>query len=420
MRIVVVGLGYVGVTAAACLASQGHDVIGVDVNESKVRDIGAGVSPISEPGVSERVAEGARSGRLTARTSVPHLGDVDLVIGCVGTPSAPDGSHNMGFIAESTRQIAEAVAASAPTSVTVAFRSTFRPGTMDQLITPLFESIVGQDFRAGVELVYNPEFLREASAVSDFFRPPKVVVGTVDGEPSATMTALNEGIDAPRFDVGYREAEITKFVDNTWHATKVAFANEVGRLCAALDVQASTVHEIFISDRKLNISEYYLRPGGPFGGSCLPKDVRALQHAAREAGVVTQLIASLMASNEAHLEFQFQRIQDRLRPGSKVLFAGLSFKAGTDDLRESPNVVLVRRLLEAGHDVAVYEPALATHRLIGQNLGYTYTRLPTIDRLLVDAETAQARSFDLVVLSNATGRELDLEGRAVLDIGVIP
>lgn len=420
MRIVVVGLGYVGVTGAACLASQGHTVIGVDVSESKVADVSRGSSPISEPGVAEMVEEAVRTGLLSARTTMPDLADVDLVIGCVGTPSAPDGSHNMGFVAESTRQIALAVRESRPAALTVAFRSTFRPGTMDQLITPLFESVVGPRFRDSVELVYNPEFLREATAVHDFFHPPKVVVGTHDGTPSTTMAALNAALDAPTFDVGFREAEITKFVDNTWHAVKVTFANEIGRLCAALEVEASTVHEIFVSDRKLNISEYYLRPGGPFGGSCLPKDVRALQHSAREAHVPAPLIGSLMASNDAHLDFQLQRVLDAVGQGSKILFAGLAFKAGTDDLRESPNVAVVRRLLELRFDVAVFEPALATDKLVGQNLGYTYGRLPTIDTLLVDAATANSTTFDLVVVANATGDQLDLDGRAVLDIGSIP
>jgi GDP-mannose 6-dehydrogenase len=205
----------------------------------------------------------------------------DMAIVCVGTPSAPDGSHNMRDIAEVTRQIANAVRDTGRKGTfTVVYRSTIRPGTVDGLILPIFKSALGAA-RDVIEVVYNPEFLRESSAVKDFFHPPKVVVGTADGKPSARVAEMNKNLDAPTFTVGYREAEFTKFVDNSFHALKVAYANEIGRVCVQLGIDAKVVHKIFVSDTKLNISPYYLRPGGAFGGSCLPKDVRALQYIAQ-------------------------------------------------------------------------------------------------------------------------------------------
>lgn len=420
MKVAVFGLGYVGCTSVACIASQGHAVVGVDVNPRKVEQVAAGLSPIFEPGIDDMLAAAHAEGRVSAvEQAEDALNGADAAIVCVGTPSGVDGSHNMSFIVQVTRQIAQAVKPGRAEPLTVVYRSTMRPGTIDQIIAPIFRTTLGEEAETLIELVYNPEFLREASAIDDYFHPPKIVIGTHDGQPSARMTALHAGIEAPVFVTGFREAELTKFVDNSWHAVKVAFANEIGRVCELLDVSASTVHEIFVSDRKLNISPYYLRPGGAFGGSCLPKDVRALQYIAAEVGGNAQLIEALIRSNEAHKHHQFTMVARRLQPGARVLLVGLAFKAWTDDLRESPWVDLARRLLDAGHNVHVYDPALTPEALIGQNLGYAYTYLPMFDSLLVDKATAESGAYDLAVVTNAIAGTLDLGTVETIDLGRI-
>src|SRR5271165_674489 len=401
MKIAIYGLGYVGLTGAICLASDGHDILGVDVSEEKVRKIAGGSSPIKEPGLDKMLASALANGRLRCTTDpIEPIHTYDTAIVCVGTPSAPDGAHNMRDIAEVTRQIANAVSSVGRTDrLTVVYRSTIRPGTIDGLILPIFNSALGSATDL-IELVYNPEFLREATAVQDFFNPPKVVVGTHNGLPSARVEEMNKTLKAPTFTVGFREAEFTKFVDNSFHALKVAYANEIGRLCVSLGVDAKVVHKIFVSDTKLNISPYYLRPGGPFGGSCLPKDVRALQHISNDVGANTHVIDALMRSNEAHKHFLFTRAVNGLKPGATILMLGLAFKSDTDDLRESPNIDLARKLIQAGYAVSIYDPSLKPQHLIGQNLGYAFSHLPRLTELLVGREVAEGESFDLVIDTN--------------------
>lgn len=421
MKVVIFGLGYVGCTAAACIAKSGHHVVGIDPSIDKVAAIAAGRSPIREPGLDKMLAEALVDNRIEAsRTIDHHLDDAHIAIVCVGTPSGSDGAHNMSFIAQVTRQIAEAIRPDRSVALTVAYRSTMRPGSIDQIITPIFHGYLGDTSSRLVELVYNPEFLREATAVDDYFNPPKIVIGTQSGNPSATMEALHEGIKAPIFHVGVREAEFTKFVDNTWHAVKVAFANEVGRICQQIDISAQQVHEIFVADTKLNISPYYTRPGGAFGGSCLPKDVRALQYIASDVGANTHLIDSLIRSNEAHKHHQFSRVTRDLQSGARVLLLGLAFKADTDDLRESPAVDLARKLLDAGYHVSIYDPSLRPENLVGQNLGYAYAHLPTIDSLLVDKAAAENGVYDLAVATNRLVHTLSLSHVKVIDVSVIP
>jgi GDP-mannose 6-dehydrogenase len=426
MKITVLGLGYVGFTAACCMARDGHEVIGIEVSERKVREILSGAAPIVEPEVGEMLRAGLARGLISADTVIGgHLKGCDIAVVCVGTPSAVDGSHNMGYIADVTRQIAAALRSGSLTArnrpLTVVYRSTFRPGTVEELVLPIFEATLGPNCTSLVEIVYNPEFLREGSAVADYFAPPKIVIGTVDGQPSAAMTALNAGIEAPTFAVGWREAEITKFVDNSWHAVKVTFANEIGRICLALGISASRVHEIFISDTKLNISPYYMRPGGAFGGSCLPKDVRAFQYIAADTGANLHLVDSLLRSNEAHKHRLFEYATEGLEPGARVLLAGLAFKTGTDDLRESPNVDLARKLLAAGFHLEIFDPAIDAAKLIGTNLGYAYSRLPVLERLLVDRAHAEATSYARVIAMNATIKALDLpETTDIRSVGTLP
>ena len=416
MNIAIYGLGYVGLTGAICLASEGHDVIGVDVSDDKVRRIVSGSSPIKEPGLDKMLAAALAEGKLRCTTVASEpVGSCEMAIVCVGTPSAPDGSHNMRDIAEVTRQIAHAAhSAGRQDKMTVVYRSTIRPGTIEGLIQPIFESALGPGADI-IEIVYNPEFLREATAVQDFFNPPKIVVGTRDGLPSARVAEMNKNLKAPTFVVGFREAEFTKFVDNSFHALKVAYANEIGRLCVSMGIDAKTVHKIFISDTKLNISPYYLRPGGPFGGSCLPKDVRALQFMSAGVGANAHVIDALMRSNEAHKQFLFARAVRGLKPGARVLLLGLAFKSDTDDLRESPNIDLAGRLLQNGYAVSIYDPLLRPEQLIGQNLGYAYAHLPKLNELMVDQKAAQGDGFDLVVDVYGMARSMSLKCANVLN-----
>ena len=419
MKIAVFGLGYVGMTTAACLARSGHDVIGVDVSEEKVAIVNAGNSPITEPGLDELIARAVRKGLLSAtKNARGHLDDCALAIVCVGTPSAPDGSHNMSFIVEVSHQIAHLVRPARSTKLTVVFRSTVRPGTIEELVLPIFENALkGRMDR--VEIVYNPEFLRESVAIEDFFNPPKIVVGTKDGERCAVLDELNATINAPTFYTTYRAAEITKFVDNTFHAVKVAFANEVGRVCEKLGISATTVHKIFVSDTKLNISPYYLRPGGAFGGSCLPKDVRALQYIASDVGANTYLVDSLLRSNDAHKNFLFENCLKAIPPGGHVLMLGLSFKEDSDDLRESPNIDLARKFLQSHVDLSIYDPQVEPSKLLGQNLGYAFSSLPALRKLLISRSTVESDSFDLVVDTRGWAKTMALRTRQVINVNTL-
>ncbi len=419
MKIAVFGLGYVGMTAAACLTKQGHDVIGVDVSDEKVAIVNAGKSPITEPGLDDLVARAIRKGLLNAtKDPGPHLDNCAMAIVCVGTPSAPDGSHNMSFVVEVSHQIAELVSPNRATPLTVVFRSTMRPGTIEELVLPIFEDAL-RDRIDLVELVYNPEFLRESVAIQDFFNPPKIVVGTKDGERCAALDELNTRIDAPVFYTTYRAAEMTKFIDNTFHAVKIAFANEVGRVCDKLGISAATVHKIFTSDTKLNISPYYLRPGGAFGGSCLPKDVRALQYIASDVGAHTHLVDSLLRSNDAHKNFLFENCLKAVPAGGQVLMLGLAFKENSDDLRESPNIDLARKFLQSNIHLSIYDPHVEPSKLLGQNLGYVFSNLPALRKLLVAKSVAELELFDLVVDTRGWAKNMALRTKWVLDVNTL-
>jgi GDP-mannose 6-dehydrogenase len=415
MKIAIFGMGYVGVTAAACLSSQGHEVIGVDPNAAKVDAVNAGHSPIEEPGIEDLIAEAVAAGRLKATVSLTdEIAQCALAIVCVGTPSAADGSHNMTYIADVTRQIGTLIAAHPGKKLVVAYRSTMRPGTMEELITPILDDVMGSQSDR-IELVYNPEFLRESVAVADFFAPPKIVVGTKTGAPCREIDIINEGIDAPVFYVKYREAEITKFVDNTFHAVKTTFANEIGRICALLDISAAEVHRIFVADTKLNVSPYYLRPGGAFGGSCLPKDVRALQHMARGIGANAEMIASVITSNEAHKDFLFRLTSQGVPHGAKVLMLGLAFKDKSDDLRESPNIDLARALITAGYDLSIFDPYVKPANLMGQNLG-ALSNSPFIRKLLISQAQMEETEFALAIDTRTIAKDFSLKVERIIDI----
>lgn len=409
MQVAIFGLGYVGLTSAACLVNDGFDVVGVDVSDDKVRAVNEGLCPIQEPGLAELLAKGRAEGRLRATTNVADaIAGTQVVIVCVGTPSAVDGSHNMSHIATVSQQIARTLAQTpGRESLTVLYRSTVRPGTIDQLVRPIFAATLPGE-GAAFELVYNPEFLREATALKDYYSPPKIVIGTADGQPNAHVETLYAAVEGRRFYTRFREAEITKFIDNSFHALKVAFANELARVCRNEDIDVATVHEIFVSDTKLNISPYYLRPGSAFGGSCLPKDVRALTYISNEVGAETFIIDSIMRSNEAHKRFIFGVATEGLTSGSSVLLNGLAFKRNSDDLRESPNVDLARRLIQHGFKLKVWDPELKPEQLVGQNLGYSFAHLPELNALLLDAEGLAATAFDRIVDARGDAEEQGL------------
>lgn len=416
MKIAIYGLGYVGLTSAGCLTKEGHQVIGLEISEEKVAAVNAGNSPIKEPGLQELLLAATREGRLICTTNGGDMvRDCDIAIVCVGTPSSADGSHNMSYIAEVSRQIATTVDRTRKTPLTVLFRSTIRPGTIEELIEPIFRTLLGDDSRA-IELVYNPEFLREATAIKDYFDPPKIVIGTADGKPNERMDELYKNIRAKIFYTGFREAEFTKFVDNTFHALKVSFANEIGRIALQLGIDVTKMHEMFIADTKLNISSYYLRPGSAFGGSCLPKDVRALQHISGDTGANTPVIDALLRSNDAHKRYVFDLVVRGLPPQASVLMIGLAFKSNSDDLRESPQVDLARKLLQAGYRLSVYDPSLVPSNLVGQNLGYAFSHLPGLQQLLISRSEAESRPFDILVDANGTGAELYVQATRKINV----
>ena len=418
LKVAVFGMGYVGCTVAACLCKMGHEVVGIDPDNGKVDALNSGKSPISEPGLGDLIGTAVADGKLSAQTSIGDaLSDCDLAIVCVGTPSGPEGDHDMRYVASVTQEIGQALADRTGTPLTLAYRSTMRPGTLRSLVLPILKARLGDALDTKVSLVYNPEFLREATAIDDFFAPPKIVVGTADGSPDPVMDALHEPIECEHFfNVRWEEAELTKFVDNSWHALKVAFANEIGRICLSQGLDPSVVHAIFKSDRKLNLSAYYTRPGGAFGGSCLPKDVRALKALSGEFRAHTPIIDNLMASNDSHKNYLAEAVLGHLPDDARVLVSGLAFKADTDDLRESPHIALVRRLIECGVHVRVFDPNIEPGNLIGQNFGFAISKLPSLNDLLVDSDEAANGGYTHLIRTNKTADQLDLGDVRTLDL----
>lgn len=394
----VFGLGYVGCVSAACFASRGHRVIGVDIDSSKTETLGRGVSPIVEERIDELVGDVVAEGRLTVTDDweqAVHNTDVSLV--CVGTPSGRGGRLSTEYLERVTREIGHALR-SKDGWHTVVYRSTMLPGTCQELLVPLLERLSGKTAGVDFGVCVNPEFLREGTSVKDFFDPPKTVVGQSDDRAGGDVVALYDGLPGPRFRVPIAVAEMTKYVDNSFHALKVSFGNEIGAICAAVGVDSHEVIDIFLADTKLNISPAYLRPGFAFGGSCLPKDVRALTHVARVHDVDAPLLDHVIASNDAHLERALDKV---VALGQrKIGVLGLTFKPGTDDLRESPLVELVERLIGKGFEVSIYDPILVLSRLVGANRTFIDTHLPHLAALLVDDPAAVVAYGDLLVVGS--------------------
>jgi GDP-mannose 6-dehydrogenase len=396
MKISVFGLGYVGCVSAACLAGRGHQVVGVDVNPVKIDLISAGKAPVVEERIGELTAEVVGSGALRATTDVAEAvaaSDISLV--CVGTPSAPNGSLSTAYLERVAEQIGEALAAKS-TRHTVVFRSTMLPGTCLDLLVPILEKASGGTAGVDFGVAVNPEFLREGTSVRDFFDPPKTVIGELDAASGDAVAGLYEGLPGDVFRVPIPVAEMTKYADNAFHGLKIGFANELGSICRALGLDSHRVMDVFLADTKLNISPAYLRPGFAFGGSCLPKDLRGLVHAAHRADVSVPILSHVLPSNSDHLQRAFDLVA---RTGQRrVGLFGLSFKPGTDDLRESPLVELAERLLGKGYDLRIYDANVSMSRLMGANREYIEARLPHLGQLLASSIDEVVEHADVYVV----------------------
>lgn len=422
MRISVFGLGYVGCVSAACLAASGHQVIGVDVNPTKIDLIARGQAPVVEERIGELTAEVVRSGALRATADVAGaIGETEISLICVGTPSAPNGSLSTTYLERVAEQIGQALAGKSGRH-TIVFRSTMLPGTCADLLIPILERASGLQAGTGFGVAVNPEFLREGTSVRDFFEPPKTVIGEFDTASGDAVAALYEGLPGEVFRVPMAVAEMTKYADNAFHGLKISFANEIGAICQALGLDSHRVMDVFLADRKLNISPAYLRPGFAFGGSCLPKDLRGLVYAARRADVSVPLLSHVLPSNEDHLRRAFELVT---AAGSRrVGLFGLSFKPGTDDLRESPLVELAERLLGKGYDLRIYDANVSLSRLMGANRDYIESRLPHLGDLLSNSADDVLAHADVCVIGckdPAVLSALDGAGdRTIIDLVRLP
>ena len=400
IRVSVFGLGYVGCVSAACLADYGYEVIGVDVNPDKVDMINSAMPPVVEPGLGRLLEKVVAPGRLKATTSSERaVGESDVALICVGTPGHANGRLDVATLEQVAREIGSAVK-KLNKDFTVVVRSTGLPGTVEGVVTPALLEGAGGRFDSEVLVAVNPEFIREGSALDDFAQPPLTLVGCPDNEAVYHLRALYAGVDAPFVRTDIRTAEMVKYACNAYHALKVCFANEIGDVCDALGADAQEVMRIFSLDRKLNISSAYLRPGFAFGGSCLPKDLRALLYAAKDADVSAPMLASLLPSNEGQIRQAVNRV---LASGKRRIgVVGLSFKPGTDDLRESPLVTLVETLIGKGCDVRILDRNVSIARLTGANQRYIEEEIPHIAELMCETPAALIEHAEVIVIGGAS------------------
>jgi GDP-mannose 6-dehydrogenase len=402
MKVAVVGLGYVGTVTAACLASRGHHVWGVEVDAAKVDEIRSGRSPVTEPGLDALVSRAVADGRLQATTSCADALDrADVSLVCVGTPSEARGATDLSHVQRAVDDLVAALRVVTPPSSgrhTVVIRSTVPPGTVENMVTPaLTDGLAGTQITIGAAMC--PEFLREGSGIADFFSSPFLVVGTSDPGAAQAVTDVFGFLDQPVRVVDVRTAEALKYACNAFHATKVSFANEVARLFRLLGVDSREVMALFCEDQVLNVSPAYLRPGFAFGGSCLPKDLRSLLHLARMSGADLPLLAGTLVTNELVINEAVDRVL--ACDGRTIALLGLSFKMDTDDLRESPNVELAERLIGKGFDVRIYDPVVNPARLVGANRRHVESKLPHLRRLLTHEPAEALRGADVAVVSSS-------------------
>ena len=420
MKISIFGLGYVGAVSLACLSRDGHQVVGVDIDAAKLELIAAGKTPVVEEGMVDLMAASAASGRVSVTRDAQqavHVTDLSLV--CVGTPSAANGSQDQGAVLRLANEIGRAIAAKAQPHVVV-IRSTLVPGTVEDVLRPIIEQASGKEDGEGFFLCFQPEFLREGSSIRDYDKPPFTVVGANHPEPLARLRALFGHLPCKFLETSVRSAEMMKYCCNNFHALKITFANETARLCDALGVDAFEVMDLVCQDTQLNISKAYLKPGFAFGGSCLPKDLRATSYLAKMHDVEVPMLSAILASNREHLDLALDKIM--VSGKRRVGFIGLSFKTGTDDLRESPLVTLAEQLIGKGMELLVYDPEVHLAHLLGANRRYIETHLPHIGKLLrADIDEVIKGSDVLVVGLNgsqiveALGRYCEA-GQLVLDL----
>ncbi|MBU2979198.1 UDP-glucose/GDP-mannose dehydrogenase family protein [Alteromonas sp. C1M14] len=398
MNISIFGLGYVGAVSAGCLANDGHTVIGVDPTQAKVTLINEGRTPIIEKDIGEIIEQSVKAGRLKATTNCQEAvlaSDISIV--CVGTPSQLNGSLDLKFVRRVCEEIGEVIRNKSSRHIVV-IRSTMLPGTMADIVQPTLEQASGKQAGKEFGLCINPEFLRESTAVFDFYNPPKTVVGASDDETLEQIMGLYSALPGPKIGTDLATAEMVKYTDNVWHAVKVAFANEIGNIAKRVDVDSHKVMDIFCQDTKLNISPYYMKPGFAFGGSCLPKDVRALVYKAGALDINTPLLSSILPSNQQQVENGINLVTSKGK--RKIGILGFSFKAGTDDLRESPIVELIERLLGKGYDLKLYDRNVNLAAIVGANKDYILNQIPHISKLMVDDAAQVIAESDVIVIGN--------------------
>lgn len=396
MDISIFGLGYVGTVCGGCLASQGHRVVGVDVNPAKVEGMNSGVAPIVEPKLPELFREAHRAKLLSATTSATeavHATTISLI--CVGTPSQANGNLDLSAMERVCEEIGAALRTKSGHHLIV-FRSTMLPGSTEDLLVPVLESSSGKKSGSGFDVCYNPEFLREGSSVDDFFQPPKIVIGESAPGKGDAMLQLYAGIDAPVIRTSIRIAEMAKYCDNAFHALKVSFANEIGNLCKKMGVDSHDVMAVFCKDQKLNLSAAYLKPGFSFGGSCLPKDLRALNYQAKRFDLESPVLRSILESNTAQTKRGVQAITAFGK--KRIGFLGMAFKPDTDDMRESPLVELIEALIGKGYFVRIYDRNVSTSRLIGANRRFIDEHIPHLASLLLEDIQELVREVDVIVV----------------------
>lgn len=418
MKISVMGLGYVGVVSAGCLARAGHEVIGVDPEKVKVDLINAGKSPIVEKDIAEIVQEQVAKGRLRATTDANDaIGKSDLFFVCVGTPSQANGGLDVRYVRRVCEQIGDGLRKYEGAPV-VAIRSTMLPGTIREVVIPTLEAQSGK--RAGIDfgVCINPEFLREGSAVYDYDNPPKTVIGELGPASGDVLAQLYATTPGPLIRTDIETAEMVKYADNCWHALKVGYANEIGNICKKLHIDGHSVMDIFCQDTKLNISANYLKPGFAFGGSCLPKDLRALLHKAKMHDLSMPILSAILPSNQQQIEMGVKAVVDQGKKQVGIL--GFSFKAGTDDLRESPVVELTERLLGKGYDLRIYDRNVSIASIRGANRDYILNHIPHISRLMVSTVSDVLGHAKTIVIGNAAPEFRDVprrltHGQSIID-----
>jgi len=398
MRISMFGLGYVGSVSAGCLAALGHHVIGVDVSSMKVDMLNAGQSPAMEEGLDKLVAESFQAGRIKAtRSAAEAVAQTDVSLICVGTPSAHNGNLNLHYVERVCTEIGQALANKDSYHVIVA-RSTMLPGSTEECVIPTLEKASGRRVGQDWGVAFNPEFLREGTAVQDFYHPAFTLIGQHDERGAQVAAQIYQGVEAPLFIVPLKVAEMVKYTNNTFHALKVTFANEVGNICKRQGIDSHQVMEIFCQDTKLNLSPYYLKPGFAFGGSCLPKDVRALLYNAHRLDLSVPVLEAVLPSNELQIKQGIELI--RQTGCKKVGVLGMSFKAGTDDLRESPMVELIEFLIGKGYQVKIYDKNVSLARIHGANRAYIESVIPHIATLMCDSIEAVVADSQVIVIGN--------------------